>query len=57
MSMTGLAELIKCTYRATYIMATIKRDEMIAAGQKERLENLVQTARKLQEDLLGGNRE
>lgn len=57
MSMTELAELIKRTYRATYVMATIMRDEMIAAGEQERLEELVQTARKLQEDLLGGNRE
>lgn len=57
MSMTELAELIKRTYRATYVMATIMRDEMIAAGEQERLENLVQAARKSQKDLLGGNRE
>ena len=57
MSMVGLAELIKRTYRATYILATIKRDEMIAAGEQERLDKLVQTARKLQEDVLSGNGE
>ena len=57
MSMAGLAELIKQTYRATYILATIKRDEMIAVGKQERLDELVQTARKLQEDVLGGGRE
>lgn len=55
--MVGLAELIKRTYRATYILATIKRDEMIAAGEQERLDKLVQTARKLQEDVLSGNGE
>ena len=56
MSMAGLAELIKRTYRATYILATTKRDEMIAAGERERLDELVQTARKLQEDVLGRDR-
>ena len=53
--MAGLAELIKQTYRATYILATIKRDEMIAAGEQERLDELVKAARKLQEDVLSGN--
>lgn len=31
-------------------------DEMIAAGEQERLDELVQTARKLQENVLGGDR-
>lgn len=57
MSMADLAELIKRTYRATYILASITRDEMIAAGEQERLDELVQIARRLQEDVLGGDRE
>ena len=55
MSIADLAELIKRTYWATYILATIKRDELIAAGEQERLDELVQAARKLQEDVLSGN--
>lgn len=55
MSMAGLAELIKRTYRATYILVSIKRDEIIAASEQERLDELVQTAWKLQEDVLVGD--
>ena len=52
-SMAGLAELIKHTFRASYITATILRDEMLDGDDPERLEELVQAARGLQARLLG----
>ncbi len=51
--MAGLAELIKLTFRASHIAATIPRDEMLEAGEQERLEELIQEAREMQARLLG----
>ena len=50
----GLAPLIEMTFRATYIMATKMRDEMLDAGRKEELDELVAAARGLQDEILGG---
>ena len=52
-SMASLAELIKHTFRASYISATILRDEMLDGDDSERVEELVQAARGLQARLLG----
>ena len=49
-----LAPLIEMTFRATYIMATKMRDEMLDAGRKEELDELVAAARGLQDEILGG---
>ena len=49
-----LAPLIEMTFRATYVMATKMRDEMLDAGRKEELDELVAAARGLQDEILGG---
>ena len=49
-----LAPLIEMTFRATYIVATKMRDEMLDAGRKEELDELVAAARGLQDEILGG---
>lgn len=49
-----LAPLIRSTYRLTYILATRRRHELIEAGEKESLEDLIRTARASQAELLGG---
>ena len=48
-----LAPLIEMTFRATYILATQMRDEMLDAGREEELDALVAAARKLQDEMLG----
>lgn len=52
MSIGRLAPLIQQTFRATYIVATIMRDEMISSGEGKKLEELVGAARGLQASLL-----
>ena len=46
-----LAPLIERTFRYTYMLATKMRDEMVACGQAEELDKLVNEARALQADL------
>ena len=48
-----LAPLIETTFRATHILASRLRDEMLDAGKKEGLDVLIADARWLQEKLLG----
>ena len=48
-----LSPLIERTFRYSYIMATNLREEMIGAGRGEELEELIETARRLQQDLAG----
>ena len=50
--MVGLTEFIKQAFRISYITATILRDEMLEAGNQERLEELVEEVRGLQARLL-----
>ena len=47
-----LAPLIETTFRATHILATKMRDDMLEAGRRAELDELVQAARKLQDKLL-----
>ena len=44
-------ELIKRIYRGTYMLSTIKRDEMIREGRGEELDRTVQAAREIQDFL------
>ena len=46
-------ELVKRIYRSTYILSTLKRDELIRDGRREELDRTVQAAREAQAFLLG----
>ena len=46
-----LAPLIERTFRYTYMLATLKRDELIRDGRADEIEKLVNTARELQDQL------
>ncbi len=50
---SGVMELIKRTYLSTYILSTLKRDEMIRDGCREELDRTVQAARETQAFILG----
>ena len=47
-----LAPLVERTFRYTYILATRMRDEMTDAGDEEKLDELINEARELQDSLL-----
>ena len=49
----GFLELIKRIYLGTYMLSTLKRDEMIHEGRGEELYRTVQAARDIQHFLLG----
>ncbi len=53
-SAARLAPLIERTFRATYILATKLRNEMLDAGEQEELDAMIATARGLQDELLDG---
>ena len=48
----SLAPLIERMFRYTWMLATLKRDELIGEGRGEEIEKLIQEARALQESLL-----
>ena len=48
-----LAPLIERTFRATYMMASRMRDEMLDGGRGEELDALIRAARELQHELTG----
>ena len=48
-----LLELVKRIYRSTYILSTLKRDELIREGRRQELDRTVQAAREAQAFLLG----
>ena len=52
-SVAGLAPLIQTTFRATHILASRLRDEMLEAGEQEVLDEMIAAARGLQADLTG----
>lgn len=54
-SNSRLAPLIETTFRATYILATRLRHEMLDAGEQEELDALVALARDIQKRLLDGD--
>ena len=41
----SLVELVKVTYRAAYILSTLKRDEMIREGRAQEMDEVVRAAR------------
>ena len=49
----GLAPLIERTFRYAYLLATLKRDEMVDEGRGAEVEALVKAARKLQDSVRG----
>ena len=44
----SLAPLIERTFRYTYMLATLRRDDMLRDGRGEEMEKLIETARQLQ---------
>ena len=48
-------ELVKRIYRSTYILSTLKRDELIREGRREELDRTVQAAREAQALVLDHN--
>ena len=49
-----LTPLIERTFRYAYILATLKRDEMLAAGRGDEIEALGETVRELENSLKRG---
>ena len=49
---SGILELIKRIYIGTYMLSTLKRDEMINDGRREELDQTIQAARDVQASLL-----
>ena len=52
-SVAGLAPLIQTTFRATHILASKLRDQMLEAGEQDALDKMIFAARGLQADLIG----
>ena len=52
-----LAPLIERTFRYCHVIATKMRGDMLAAGQDEQMDDLIRTARALQDELLGDGKE
>ena len=50
---SGIVELIKRIYLSTYIVSTLKRDEMIHEGRRGELDRTIQAARDTQAFILG----
>ena len=49
-----LTPLIERTFRYAYVLATLKRDEMIAAGRGDEIDALAETVRELENSLKRG---
>ena len=45
------AELIERIFRSTHVLVSLKRDELIRAGRRDELDELVRTTRELQDSL------
>ena len=56
-SIARLAPLIERTFRGTHMLASRMRDEMLEAGEHDKLNTLVANARRLQEKIQGPSRE
>jgi len=53
-SLAALAPLIERTFRYAWVLATLRRDEMAAAGRGDEMERLVDSAKDLQRQLQAG---
>ena len=49
-----LAPLIERTFRYAWVLATLRREELAAAGRGEEMERLVESAKELQRELRDG---
>ncbi len=47
-----MVETIRRIYRSTYIVATLKRDEMLSEGRDDALEKIIEAARDSQAELV-----
>ena len=47
-------ELIETTYRGVYLLATLKRDEMIGEGRRDEIDRVLKDARKSHSQLTSG---
>ena len=56
-SLAALSPLIERTFRYAWVLATLRRDEMAAAGRGEEMERLVESAKELQRELRHGGPE
>ena len=54
LDLTALAPLIERTFRYAWVLATLRRDEMEAAGRGAEMERLVETAKEFQRQLRDG---
>ena len=48
----GILEIIRHTYRSTYILSTLKRDELVQDGRHHKLDDVIRLARKAEAELL-----
>ncbi len=48
----GIVALIERIYRSTYIVATLKRDEMLREGRGDELDEMIKAARETQATIL-----
>ena len=51
---SDLVPLIERTFRYVYLLATLRRDELVREGRGEEIEKLVKAARELQDSLVVG---
>ena len=52
----GIEELIKQTFRYTFLLASIKRDEFLDDGRAQEIDKAVERARVAQAELLSATR-
>ena len=53
-SIASLAPLIETTFRAAYVMMSKLNDDLLEAGEGQKVEALVAEAKEMQEELQGG---
>ena len=50
----GLVKLMESTYRGVFLLATLKRHEMLREGRHEEIDRMLEDARKSQSELMSG---
>ena len=50
----GLVSLMESTYRGVFLLATLKRQEMLREDRHEEMERMLEDARKSQSELMSG---
>lgn len=48
----GLVSLMESTYRGVFLLATLKRHEMLREGRHEEMDRMLEDARKSQSELM-----